>query len=185
MKNFYTVLLFLSSFSLTAQKVDYDNASKWFWGLNLGGTWQSTDVSNKTGAGWGITIGKSYNYNYGKLVSFDIRGRYLNGNWYGQDKDSSVLTGLTQGNALYGYQNVPGYTYHNFKSNVHRLALELAIHLNTITQKTGWDPYVFGGIGLTWNRTYGNLTDSTDFLVGPTLYDYQTNGLSNVNFDNS
>ncbi|MFY7668537.1 MAG: hypothetical protein ACOVQG_07320 [Crocinitomicaceae bacterium] len=185
MKNLYIVLLFLCSFSLTAQKVDYDNASKWFWGLNLGGTWQTTDVSNQTGAGWGITIGKSYNYNYGKPFSFDIRGRYLNGNWYGQDKDSTALTGLNQGNALYGYQNGLGYTYHNYKSNVHRLALELAIHLNALTQKTGWDPYIFGGVGLTWNRTYGNLTDSTDFLVGPTLYNYQTTGISAINFDNS
>jgi len=188
MKNFYIVLLFLSSFSLKAQKVDYDNASKWFWGLNLGGTWQSTDVSNQTGVGWGITIGKSYNYNYGKPLSFDIRGRYLNGNWYGQDKDSTALSGLSQGNALYGYQNGPGYTYHNFKSNVHRLALELAIHLNAITQKTGLDPYVFGGIGLTWNRTYGNLTDSASIDVSgmsPLPYGYQPSGLSNVNFDNS
>lgn len=184
MKYIYILLLISFSFSINAQKVDYDNSSKWYWGLNLGGTWQTTDVSNKTGVGWGIIVGKSFNYGYGKPISFDLRGRYLNGNWYGQDKDSTVLTGLNQGNALYGYQNGLGY-YHNFKSNVHRLALELAIHLNAITQKTGWDPYVFGGIGLTWNRTYGNLTDSTDFLVGPTLYDYQTNGPDAMNFDNS
>jgi hypothetical protein len=29
--------------------------------------------------------------------------------------------------------------------------------LNGLTEKTGIDPYVFGGIGLTFNRTYGNL----------------------------
>ena len=185
MKYVYIVLLILVTFSTNAQKVDYDNASKWYWGLNLGGTWQTTDVSNKTGVGWGIIVGKSFNYGYGKPISFDLRGRYLNGNWYGQDNDSTTLSGLNQGNALFGYQNGIGYTYHNYKSNVHRLALELAIHLNAITQKTGWDPYVFGGIGLTWNRTYGNLTDSTDFLVGPTLYDYQTNGPDAITFDNS
>ena len=187
MKNFYFILLVFCSLSLNAQKVDYDNASKWFWGLNVGGTWQSTDVSNKTGAGWGLIIGKSFNYNYGKPISFDLRGRYLNGNWYGQDKDSTQLTGLIQGNnALYGYQNGLGYTYHNYKSNVHRLALELAIHLNAITQRTGWDPYIFGGIGLTWNKTYGNLTDSTDFLLTePTLYNYSANGINNIKFDKS
>ncbi len=188
MKYVYIVLLILVTFYTNAQKIDYDNASKWYWGLNLGGTWQTTDVSNKTGVGWGIIVGKSYNYNYGKAISFDIRGRYLNGNWYGQDNDSTTLSGLNQGNALYGYQNGLGYTYHNYKSNVHRLALELAIHLNAITQKTGWDPYVFGGIGLTWNRTYGNLTDSTSIDVtgmSPLPYVYQPSGLSNVNFDKS
>ena len=185
MKNIYISLLFLCSFSLNAQKVDYDNASKWYWGLNLGGTWQTTDVASKTGTGWGITLGKSYNYNYGKPISFDIQGRYLNGNWYGQDKDSTPISGLSQDNALYGYQNGLGYTYHNYKSNVHRLALELAIHLNALTQRTGWDPYIFGGIGLTWNKTYANLTDSADFMfLEPTLYPYQ-NGISTINFDNS
>lgn len=188
MKYIYILLLISFSFSINAQKVDYDNSSKWYWGLNLGGTWQTTDVSNKTGVGWGIIIGKSFNYGYGKPISFDLRGRYLNGNWYGQDKDSTSLSGLNQGNALYGYQNGLGYTYHNYKSNVHRLALELAIHLNAITQKTGWDPYVFGGIGLTWNRTYGNLTDSASIDVtgmSPLPYVYQSSGLSNVNFDKS
>ena len=29
--------------------------------------------------------------------------------------------------------------------------------MNGLTEKTGIDPYVFGGIGLTFNRTYGNL----------------------------
>ncbi|MFM7637406.1 MAG: hypothetical protein ACKO5W_06030, partial [Crocinitomicaceae bacterium] len=152
MKNIYFSLLFLSftflSFSQTV-RVDYDNSSKWFLGINGGGTWHSTDVKYQVGGGWGLTLGKSYNYNYGRPLTFDIRGRYLNGNWYGQDKDSTALSGLTQDNALYGYQSTPGYTYHNFKSNIHRLALELAIHLNAITQRTGWDPYVFGGVGIT------------------------------------
>jgi hypothetical protein len=185
MKNIYIVLFLLFSSFINAQKVDYDQSSKWFWGLNLGGTWQTTDVSNKTGAGWGIIIGKSYNYNYGKPFSFDIRARYLNGNWYGQDSDSSKLSGLEKGSALYGYQNGLGYTYHNYKSNVHRLALELAIHLNALTQRTGLDPYVFGGVGITWNRTYGNLTDSSNLLTSPTLYNYTQNGISNISFDNS
>ena len=87
MKKFYYVLCFLilQTYSLFGQKVDYDLNSKWFLGFNLGGTWQSTDVTNKTSVGYGFTLGKSYNYYYGKRVSFDIRGRYLGGYWYGQD----------------------------------------------------------------------------------------------------
>ncbi len=153
------ILLTLFTFSfciiISAQKVDYDNSSKLFMGVNLGGTWNTTDVKYKLGSGWGLTLGKSYNYNYGKIVSFDIRARYLSGNWYGQDTSISTLVGYS-GTALSAYQSQGGII-HNFKSKTRRLALELVVHLNGLTEKTGIDPYVFGGIGLTFNRTYGNL----------------------------
>jgi len=188
MKNIYLSLVVLASsfFSFSQNvRVDYDNSSKWFLGLNGGGTWHSTDVKYRLAGGWGLTLGKTYNYNYGRFLSFDIRGRYLNGNWYGQDKDSTALSGLTTENPLYQYQTTPGYTYHNFKSNVHRLAIELAIHLNAITQRTGWDPYIFGGVGLTWNQTSGNLTDSSEIMVGANPYAYGPNGTEGINFDDS
>ena len=155
MKNtFLLSLAFFLTYNLCAQRIDYDNISKSFIGFNLGGTWNETDVTSKLGAGWGVTLGRSYNYNYGKIISFDVRGRYLAGNWYGQDTSSSSLAGYS-GTALSAYQ--PGGIIHNFKSKTRRLALELVIHLNGLTEKTGLDPYVFGGIGLTFNRTYGNL----------------------------
>ena len=152
----FLLSLFTFSFCIiiSAQKVDYDNTSKLFMGVNLGGTWNTTEVKYKLGAGWGLTLGKSYNYNYGKIVSFDIRARYLSGNWYGQDTSISSLADYS-GTALSYYK--PQGIIHNFKSKTRRLALELVVHLNGLTEKTGIDPYVFGGIGLTFNRTYGNL----------------------------
>lgn len=188
MKHIYFSLIFISlsivTFSQT-MRVDYDNASKWFLGFNAGGTWHSTDVKNQVGGAWGLTLGKTYNYNYGRPLTFDIRGRYLTGNWYGQDTDSSALSGLSSDAALYDYQSSPGYTYHNFKSNIHRLSLELAIHLNAITQRTGWDPYVFGGVGFTWNQSKGNLTDSSEISSGADPYSYGTTSLGGINFDDS
>src|SRR5688572_1148951 len=79
MKKITTLIfgLILSSGYLFSQKIDYDNSSKWFLGLNLGTTWQTTDVANRNNVGWGLTLGKSFNYNYGKKLSFDIRARYL------------------------------------------------------------------------------------------------------------
>ena len=153
----FLLTLFTFSFCIiiSAQKVDYDNSSKLFMGFNLGGTWNTTDVKYKLGAGWGLTLGKSYNYNYGKIVSFDIRARYLSGNWYGQDTSISSLADYSD-TALSAYQSQGGII-HNFRSKTRRLALELVVHLNGLTEKTGIDPYVFGGIGLTFNRTYGNL----------------------------
>jgi hypothetical protein len=156
MKNIFLLsLAFFLTYNLSAQKIDYDNTSKLFMGVNLGGTWNTTDVKYKLGAGWGLTLGKSYNYNYGKIVSFDIRARYLSGNWYGQDTSISSLADYSD-TALSEYQSQGGII-HNFKSKTRRLALELVVHLNGLTEKTGIDPYVFGGIGLTFNRTYGNL----------------------------
>ena len=156
MKNIFLLsLAFFLTYNLSAQKIDYDNTSKLFMGVNLGGTWNTTDVKYKLGAGWGLTLGKSYNYNYGKIVSFDIRARYLSGNWYGQDTSISSLADYSD-TALSAYQSQGGII-HNFKSKTRRLALELVVHLNGLTEKTGIDPYVFGGIGLTFNRTYGNL----------------------------
>jgi hypothetical protein len=169
----FLLTLFTFSFCIiiSAQKIDYDNTSKLFMGVNLGGTWSTTDVKYKLGAGWGLTLGKSYNYNYGKIVSFDIRARYLSGNWYGQD--TSISNSADYSGALSAYQSQG--IIHNFKSKTRRLALELVVHLNGLTEKTGIDPYVFGGIGLTFNRTYGNLLP----IDTSSIYQYPT-GLSEL-----
>lgn len=160
----FTTLIFAVFFDLSAQKVDYDNASKSFIGFNLGGTWNTTDVKYKLGAGWGLTLGRSFNYNYGKIVSFDVRARYLSGNWYGRDMVTSSLADYSLPNGALSTYITQGII-HNFKTKTRRLALELAVHLNGITELTGLDPYVFGGIGFTFNRTYGNLLKSDSLSI--------------------
>ena len=102
MKNFYTLLFsLLISFTVTSQVVTNYN-SKWFLGFNTGATWSCTDVDDswmwrnnenylgpetkyESPWGWGLTLGKSFNYDYGNIFSFDLRGRYLRGRWYGQN----------------------------------------------------------------------------------------------------
>ncbi len=171
MKNFYiAIVLCLSFFQLQAQKVDYDNTSKWFLGFNIGGTWNTTDVKNQTSTGWGLVLGKSFNYNYGSVISFDLRARYLRGMWYGQDNDTTSLLNYT-GTALQEYKDQYGFTVNNFQSDVHRVALELALHLNSLRERSGWDPYIFGGVGLTFKQTYGDLLDQNN---NSTLYDYSS-----------
>jgi len=155
--------LFLSLTLFGQSKVDYDNDSRWFWGLNAGTTWSTTDVTKKHDWGGGLTIGKSFNYNYGKPLSFDIRGRYLTGKWYGQDYDS---TGFDSPNAALSsgttnYKDAYGYSVLNFQTQLHEVSLELVIHANNLRAKTGWDLFVFGGIGYTWYRTKGNLIDNS------------------------
>lgn len=166
------LLLFLGIFSIIniaiGQHLDYDHSSKWFLGINTGATWSCTDVKNETNAGWGLTLGRSYNWNYGNRVSFDIRARYLQGNWYGQDYDTTNLSNY-MGNSLTYFKDSGNMVVNNFDSDVHRLALELVLHANRLVDRTKFDPYIFGGIGVTWKRTWGDLGTDTNFYNYPGL----------------
>ena len=158
--------LFLSLSVYAQQKLDYDTDSRWFWGLNVGSTWSKADVAKKNDWGFGLTIGKAFNYNYGRKLSFDIRGRYLTGEWYGQNYDTTDISGIYPYN-LPGtdYSSTLGYSVLNHKTRVHELSLELVIHANNLRARTGWDPYVFGGIGYSWYKATGNLLGSDDNII--------------------
>lgn len=171
-------LLFIFQQVSAQGKLDYENDSKWFWGLNAGTTWQTTDVKNQNNWGLGLTLGKSFNYNYGKKISFDIRGRYLYVNWYGQNVDTTGFqrTNAALSSGLTNYKDSLGYSVMNFKTQVHRLGLELVIHANGIRERYNWDPYIFGGVGLSWHNTLGNQLNSDD-STGHGMYAYdQLNG---------
>jgi large repetitive protein len=161
-------LLFLLFTALPAfsQKLDYDNDSRWFWTANVGSTWTTADVKKQHDLGLGLTIGKSFSYNYGRPLSFDIRGRYLTGNWYGQDYDSTNFdlpnTALSSGNT--DYDSVMGFGVLNHLTKLHEASLELVIHANSLREKTGFDLFIFGGIGYTWYNTRGNLLGSNDSI---------------------
>lgn len=156
------------------QRLEYERSSNWFFGLNAGAAWNTTDVKNKTYAGWGFLLGRSFNYDYGRRISYDLRLRYLRGKWYGQDSDSTNLDHLgdAYNGALSPYKDGLGYTVNNFEANVHHLGLELAIHFNRFRDRTGWDPYIFGGANISWNETYGDLVDQANFLASDTTYAY-------------
>ncbi|WP_341902726.1 Ig-like domain-containing protein [Fluviicola taffensis] len=166
MKYFYTLIVsLLVTTSLFSQKVNYDNDSRWFWGLNVGATWTKTDVPHKLDLGYGLMLGHQFNYNYGKPISFDLRLRYLTGLWKGYNTDSTNVSA----NPVYNEYNTQGQpVVLNFGTRLHELSLELAIHLNKLRERTGWDPYIFGGIGYTWYRTKGDLQGSDGYTY---LYD--------------
>ncbi len=175
MKRIITLALsIIFTMSAFGQRLEYDQTSKWFFGLNAGATWNTTDVQNKTYAGWGFLLGRSYNYDYGRKFSYDLRLRYLRGKWYGQDSDSTNLDnlGADYTGALADYKNNLGYTVNNYEANVHELGLELVIHANRFRDRTGWDPYIFGGVNVVWNETYGDLINQGGFLASDTLYQY-------------
>ncbi len=160
------IVLLLSIQAIAQQKLDYDTDSRWFWGLNVGSTWSKADVAKKNDWGFGLTIGKAFNYNYGRKLSFDIRGRYLTGEWFGQNYDTTDISGIYPYN-LPGtdYSSTLGYSVLNHKTRVHELSLELVIHANNLRARTGWDPYVFGGIGYSWYKATGNLLGMDGNLI--------------------
>ena len=170
-KSLFLILLLLgTTFMSTAQKFDYDNNSNIYFGFNLGRTWHTSDVENvqdRFPLGAGFIFGGALNQDYGKGLSFDLRLRYLGGAWYGQDSDTTGAIG--QNTAVNNVYDTLGYATQNFRSAQHHLALELAIHANRLRERTGLDPYIFGGIGLTATRTKGDL------LNNGTPYDYELN----------
>ena len=167
MRKLYALLLFaLTLTHLSAQNVNY-NSSKWFWGLNYGGTWHSTDLDYERYNGWGLTLGRSFNYDYGRGLSFDLRGRFLAGQWYGQ-ADSFTQLDINANPALSPYLNTNPTYVHNFRSDIRELNLELVLHAGRLRERTGFDPYIFGGVGLTWQQTW---TDAFDTLG---IYEYSS-----------
>jgi len=162
---------------LFAQNVQqrYDHNSNWFLGFNVGAAWNSTDIKNETNAGWGFTFGRSFATRPDALFSWDLRMRYLQGSWYGQDFDTTDLTNYDPSympNNLQAYKDNPGYTVNNFSARNHHLGLELVLHANRLRQRTGWDPYIFGGANIVWNQTFSDLQNSDSSFGAPGQYVY-------------
>ena len=186
MKKLYTLIICLGFLQMGLGQVATNYNAKWFFGVNTGLTWQTTDVSNKFKTGWGLTLGKSFNYNTASFVSFDVRGRFLRGFWYGQDKEASTF--IDPNNALSSgatnYKDSLGYAVHNFQAENYLLNLELVAHLNRLRENTRWDPYIFGGIGLNWNQTYGDYLNRNETTGDLNLYNWDSNDLSKSSIKN-
>ncbi len=174
MRKLYALLLFaLTLTSISAQNVNY-SSSKWFWGLNYGSTWHSTDLDHERYNGWGLTLGRSFNYDYARALSFDLRGRFLAGQWYGAADAFATLNAqdLNFNPVLNPYLTGNNQYVHNFRSDIRELDLELVLHAGRLRERTGFDPYIFGGVGLTWQQTWSDVLDTNG------IYDYNSLDLS-------
>ncbi len=178
MKKIFTLLvlgmLLMTQSAHSQGYVNYNN--KWFLGLNLGGTYHSNtevDVNGMYRGGMGFTFGKSFNYNKGNLLSFDLRVRYLLAAYRGLSTnnfmlDSSNVNVLNLGYELQSYQTAYGYYKPNFHTWVNDWSLELQLNTNLLREKTGWNLFVFGGIGTTRYSTTIDLYDNdVAFFIKP------------------
>lgn len=180
MNKLYSLIVCLAFLQTSFGQVATNYNAKWFFGVNTGLTWQTTDVDNKTKTGWGLTLGKSFNYHTGSLISFDIRGRFLRGFWYGQDRKISDFTtpNTTLSQGATNYLDTLGYAVHNFQAENYLLNLELVAHANRLRERTRWDAYIFAGIGLNWKQTYGDYLNRDQTTGDLNLYNWDATNLS-------
>lgn len=174
------LLLILCCFSSIAfaqqQTIDLPEA-RFKLGLNLGGSWQNSDVRAKAGSGVGITLEYAVLQNSRSPIGVSLRGRYLYTQTYGQDLKAST-SGFLYNNAVNGVNNpasnylTSGVVYHNFKTSSNNLDLELMLTANRL-RRHGLILYVFGGIGA---MGYNSYVDKLDISGG--MYDYASIGNS-------
>ncbi|MFT5820732.1 MAG: hypothetical protein ACI8ZM_001979 [Crocinitomix sp.] len=173
----FTVLTISQGFA--QNHVNYDRDTRWFIGLNVGGTWTTqTEVDYRVRGGYGLTFGKSFGMNQDKIFSWDLRARFLHAQFQGQATDRYALDSASSvGLNLYGtptlqtYQDSLGYFIPNYRTNLLSGSIELVLNTNRLRQNTGWNLSVFGGIGIKGYHTATNLVDDDIFLNEPT-YDY-------------
>lgn len=157
-----------------AQRYNYDNSSNFFIGLNIGSAWHSSDVKNvkkRFPLAAGFTLGGTFNRDYGKFLTYDLRFRFLFGSWYGQDTDTTHA--IQDNYAVNDKYNSLGYSVQNFRAKQRSLDLEFAVHFNRVKERTGLDPYIFGGLGFTFTNTQGDLLKNQDALDA--IYPYNEN----------
>jgi len=177
MKKMYFIgcLIFLLGWSSTssAQHANYTYDSGWFFGLNIGSTYQRSDVNDRYGLGGGFTIGKSITPREGRLLSLDLRLQALWGFTHGQDyarntslTDNSVFNGsrdsvqFTNSGRLASYQDSTGYVYNNYRMRLNEWSLDLVLNANRLRERTGILLYGYAGIGITKYQTYTDQLDA-------------------------
>ena len=178
MKRIFTLLALTFIFTISGfsqSHINYDRDSRWFLGINGGGTWHTqTETQQRIRGGYGFVIGASIGMHPKKLFSWDIRVRFLHAYVGGQSTDrynldSTSTSGLSgYGSNLNTYQDSTGYFIPNFRTTLIRGSLELVLNTNRWRERTGWNFSIFGGIGITGYHTKTDLFDGS----ANNIYDY-------------
>lgn len=187
MKRLFTLsllTLFLGITGFSQNYINYDRDSRIFLGINGGGTWHTqTESDYQIRGGWGFTFGSSIGMQPKKMFSWDWRFRFLHGYWGGQSTqqynlDANSTVGLQNypSEVLNNYQDSLGYFIPNFKNEQVEFSLELVLNTNRLRENTGWNFYIFGGIGATG---YSNQADLLSGNSSSSIYDYANLGSLN------
>ncbi len=181
MKRIFTLLTLLFIFTASGfsqSHINYDRDTRWFMGINGGGTWHTqTETQMRIRGGYGFVVGASIGMHPKKMFSWDIRARFLHAYIGGQSEDrydlnSSTTDGLyNYGSNLDTYQDSIGYFMPNFRTTLLSGSMELVLNTNRWRERTGWNFYLFGGIGIKGYHTKADLFDESG-----DIYDYDNLG---------
>lgn len=152
--------------------------NRWWWGVNMGATWQTSDMKTIPGFGWGITATKLSRYKDDRILFWGGRFRFLDGRNYGEDftrfrglQNNTVLNGsgtTPTSSELNYYQNGSGFLFRNYKMNLDELSFELMVGPNA-PRKYGVLMYLWGGAGFAYTQTKIDQLDASGVK-----YDYST-----------
>lgn len=170
-----------------AQLVNYEDDSGWTFGLNMGVTWQESDIYHRWrgGLAGGFTLGKYITRREGRFFSLELRGRGLWGNTYGQDAGRHY--GLQYNDVFNGSRDTAqfstastlaiwdstntAYTIHNNKTKITDWSLEMVLHLQELRDRTNIVLYGFGGIGFTKHQAFTDQVDGLGNRYEYSLFD--------------
>lgn len=170
------LLIFCFVLSITVSSQD----KRFFIEGTISVAWSSTDVRNESNLGLGYGVGYSFNYDYGHRFGFDVKFRYHEACWHGQDYEQTDLSYLGGNDAgpLTDYKNELGLTVNNFSNDAKEYGLEFAVHLNRLREEKGIDPYIFAGLSLVKNQAKGDLIH---YVGLPKIYNYDDFDLTKEN----
>jgi len=170
MKRIITLLILLLSIAqLDAQRNLAEPRPVWF-GVNMGGTWQTSDMKPVAGIGWGFTVARYSRISNPSPLYWGWRARFLDGRNFGYNYHP--LYGIKANPVLSGYYSGTdpdtGHVFSNYKMRYDEFAFELIVGSNTL-RKHGVLLYGWGGAGATFWKTSTNLKDASG-----NYYDYST-----------
>jgi hypothetical protein len=177
MKRLLTLLiLFVAVLQLSAQAPakTYGSRRPLWVGLDMGGTWQASDMKAQGGIGWSFTLSRYSKLDKTGPLYFGWRFRFLDGRdygynyhrLYGLDADPTLSTPGSLTDYHTPTTNNDGYVFSNYKFRFDEFAYEVIVGSNGL-RKHGVLLYGFGGIGADhWKTTTNQLNEFNE------QYDY-------------
>jgi large repetitive protein len=164
MKRLLTLLVvLLTVFQVNAQRDLTERRPLWI-GVNMGGTWQTSDMKPVGGIGWGMTVSRYTRVSNPSPVYFGWRFRFLDGRNFGYNYNSQTLQQVQANNVLNGHYGSPSTDtayFGNYKMRFDEFAFELIVGSNSL-RKHGVLLYGFGGAGMNYWKTTSNLMNESN-----------------------
>lgn len=172
MKRLLTFLfLLIAAAQLSAQTPVADRRPLWV-GLDMGGTWQTSDMKPLGGIGWSFTLSRYSRLSKPGPLYFGWRFRFMDGRNYGltyHPLTSAQLNAesyLTQAPLNYNAAPNNGVAFADYKFHFDEFSYELIVGSNGL-RRHGVLLYAFGGAGLNYWTT---KTDQLD--ISNSMYNY-------------